>query len=92
MSSPVKRKLASLSEPFRTTIYSALIRFLIRMNALMLFSILVESKLLVTISAREPFLLSVDQVVSSKAEFSGKSIVTMVTLINSCGFHFVVKY
>jgi len=48
VSSSVQRKFSSLSESLLTSVNSANVRLLIRMNAFMLLAVLVEGKSLVT--------------------------------------------
>lgn len=87
MSSPVKRKLSSLSKAFRTTINSAHIRLLICMDAFVLLSVLIESKLLVTESACKALKLGVDKQVSGKGKFCCENIWALITLIDLIKSH-----
>lgn len=89
MSSSVQRKFSSLSESLLTSVNSANVGLLICMNTFMLFTILVESKSLITIFAREWFVFWMNVVMSSKRKLCSKDILANFTLKSLLKSHLI---
>ena len=81
MLSSMKGQLSSLSEWLGTSINSAHKRFLICMDALMLFSILMKRKTLFAVIARESLLPCMNILVSDLGEFGCEELIALLTLI-----------